>query len=629
MAHAGSVNGVDISPDGSLIVSGGSDGRVGIWKVADGSKLHTLGEYRQVSDVSFSPDGQRVICAATDSGKNEVLHIWDYQAEKVRVELEGHSQKINTVAYSPNGKMIASGSDDNTLRTWYAGNGRDIHTFEDKKNDVLAVSWSPDSGRLAGGLSWNGNIQIWDIGWDKLEITLSGHRDWVQAVLFSPDGRKFISGSRDGSIRIWDTGSGKETGMTRESWWGGINDLAISGDGSYLAGATEANSVVVWYADSGRTLAVLPGHSGPVKGVAFSADGGTIVSGGADGAIKIWTAPGFGAPEALFNLAARHDKGAERIKQDKAEAFKWYLKSATAGFPRAMTRVGEMLDSGEGTAVNRQEAVKWLTAAAAGDDIDAMYLLGDIYAGGRGVTTDPDKAAALWARAAEKGHSKARLRLGKTIEALDIKTVDSNSLSWLEKAAGNGDIKAMYDLALIYGRGTADVNQDVVAAGRWFTEAARLGHSDAQYNLGKIHATGTGVKRSGEEAAFWWSKAAAQGQVDALYQLGISYLEGKGVKQDDREAARLLKQAAAKGNSAAKYRLALLYYTGRGVGRDYSRAVKLWQEAAEAGDSMAKFFLGHVYETGSGVKRDSGLAGEYYKDAAGRGNPYAEQARKP
>lgn len=589
-AHEGEVTAVEISPDGRLIVSGGLDGKVRIWNVADGKELHAFGENLEVTDVAFSPDGKRVLCAARNERKKDVLQIWDYSKEKLREEIEGHSQRINTVAYSPDGKMIASGSGDNTVKTWYARNGRDIQSYKAGKNDVLAVSWSPNSDYVAAGLSWDSNILVWDVARDKLVKTLAGHGDWVNAVLYSPDGRNIISGSRDGSIRIWDSGSGKEISMVREGRWGEIRGLAISGDGFYLAGATEKKGVAVWYAKGGKLLDVLGGHSGRVNGVAFSTDGRFIVSGGVDGTVSIWTAPSIGGPEALFELAVKHDKGDHLIKSDKREAFKWYLKSAKAGYLQAMTRVGVMFGSGEGTAENLQAAVKWLRAAVDKDDAGAMYSLANMYAAGKGVAADQDRAAALWAEAAEKGHVQAGMKLSKRIGVLDIGIMDRKSLEWVEKVAEAGDVKAMYVLGLVFKNGASGIDKNSTVSIRWFIEAAKKGHVEAQYRLGLSYATGEGLKTNYKKAASWLKKAAGKGNVEAQHRLGILYCTGKGVKQD------------------------------------YAKAVELWEKSSKKGNAMATFFLGYMYETGSGLKRDPTKARKLYAVAAKQGNVFAGQA---
>ncbi len=590
-AHEGEVTAVDISPDGSLVVSGGLDGKVRIWNVADGTELHAFGENLEVADVVFSPDGQRVICAARNDRKKDVLQIWDYTKERLREEIEGHNQRINTVAYSPNGKMIASGSGDNTVKTWYASNGRDIHSYKAGKNDVLAVSWSPDSDYIATGVSWDSNILVWDASRDKLVNTLDGHSDWVNSVVYSPDGLNIISGSNDGSVRFWDSVSGKETRKFREEWWGEIRGLAISGDGSYLAGATENNSVVLWYTKSGKLLNVLAGHSGRVNAVAFSADSKLIVSGGVDGTVKVWITPGIADPEALYDLAVKHDHGDERLKLDQKEAFKWYLKSAEAGYPAAMARVGMMTGRGEGTAENLQDSVKWLTAAADKGFAGAMYSLGNMYAAGNGVSLDQAKAASLWEKAAEKGQVQAGLKLiKKTMSSLDVATMDKDSLKWVKKAAETGDVKAMYSLGLVFRNGTKSIEKNGALSAKWFKEAANKGHAKAQY------------------------------------QLGLNYANGIGVKKNNKEAAKLIKKAASNGNVTAKYRLGIMYCTGKGVKQDYGKAVKIWKTTSKKGDAMSTFFLAYMYETGSGLKRNLGKAKKLYGIAAKQGNVFARQA---
>jgi hypothetical protein len=622
-AHDGEVTAVAISPDGRLLVSGGLDGKTKIWNVADGKELHVLGENLEVADVAFSPDGQSVVCAARNGRKNDVLQIWDYGKEKMRQEIEGHGQRINAVAYSPNGKMIASGSEDNTLRTWYASNGRDIQTYKAGKNDVLAVSWSPDSDYIAGGLSWDGNILVWDASRDTLTKTLAGHSDWVNAVVYSPDGRNIISGSRDGSIRIWDAGSGQE--KSRGAAGEGIRGLAISGDGVYLAGATD-NGVVVWYAADGKLLDVLAGSAGRSDGVAFSADGRLIAAGGRDGTIKIWPAPGAGNPAALFALAVKHDRGAGQIKEDKSEAFKWYRQAAAAGHLEAMARAGVMAGSGEGTAVNPPEAVKWLTAAAAKEHTGAMYALSHMYLAGKGVVADQGKAAALLAQAAAKGHVQAGLELSRKSDSLDPATVDRDSLAWLEKAAAAGDVKAMYDLGLVFRNGGNGIAKNSAQSLRWFMAAAQNGHAGAQFHYAEGMAGGDGVGQSMAEALTWYRKAAAQGKSEAMFRLAGIYATGDGVKRDHAAAAEWLKKAADQGHVAAKYRLAILYCTGQGVKQDYAKAVALWQEGSRKNDAMATFFLAYMYETGSGIKRDLDQAKKLYAIAAGQGNVFAGQA---
>ncbi|MEN8142344.1 MAG: hypothetical protein ABFQ82_01950, partial [Thermodesulfobacteriota bacterium] len=622
-AHDGEVSSVAISPDGKLVASGGLDGKIKIWDGDDGKLLQTLGENLEISTVAFSPDGERLLTASRDEEKNFILQTWDPVKGKLKETIKGHGQKINSAAYSPNGKMIASGSGDNTIRTWNSRNGRDIGSYKAGKNDVLSVNWSPDNDYIVSGVSWDGNILIVDASSDELVKTLPGHSNWVNTVLYTPDGKNIISGSKDGSVRIWDAKSGKEQKNIREWWWGEISQLAVTADGVLLAGATEKDSVVIWYVD-GKVLDVLSGHSGRVNSVAFSLDGKIVVSGGNDGTIKIWATPGTGDARSLFELGGEHDKGSEQIKEDDKEAFKWYSKAADQGYTEAMARVGEMLAAGDGVKVDLDKAVKMLGAAADKGHIGAMYSLGNMYAVGKGVARDPNKSAELWASAAEKGHVKARMKLKNQAGGIDPESIDKASLEWVVKTAEGGDVKAQYSLGAVYRKGGKGIPQNRTKAVKWFKQAAKAGDVRSQYYLAESYELGQGSPSSPKEAMKWYKSAAEKGLGAAQFKLAGGYAKGVGVAKSTKDAVKWYRKAADQGNPEAMAVMAEMYKTGKGVKKSGAEVAKWLAKAAERGDVGAMYELGNMYSKGKGVKKNSGQAAKWFLAAAQRGNALAQ-----
>jgi WD40 repeat protein len=187
---------------------------------------------------------------------------------------EGHTGTVWSVAFSPDGSHIVSGSDDKTVRLWGAQTGKDIAKMEDHTGSVSSVAFSPDGSQILSG-SYDNTVRLWDAQTGKETAKLEGHTGFVSSVAFSPDGSQIVSGSYDCTVRLWDAQTGKEIAKL-DGHIGPVNSVAFSPDGLQIVSGSYDNTVRLWDAQTGKEIAKLEGHTAPVSSVAFSPDGATV-----------------------------------------------------------------------------------------------------------------------------------------------------------------------------------------------------------------------------------------------------------------------------------------------------------------------------------------------------------------
>jgi WD40 repeat protein len=210
---------------------------------------------------------------------------------KVIGTLEGHSEWGRPVAFSPDGAILARGSDDGTIKLWDMKSLKEIGILKGHSEYVWPVAFSPNGSTLASG-SHDNTIKLWDVKSLKEVGILKGHSDGVESVAFSPDGSILASGSGDDTIKLWDVKSLKEIG-TLEGHSLGVSSVVFSPDGAILASGGGDNTVKLWDVKSRKVIGTLEGHSGGVYSVAFSPDGNILASGSGDGTILLWDVKNF------------------------------------------------------------------------------------------------------------------------------------------------------------------------------------------------------------------------------------------------------------------------------------------------------------------------------------------------
>lgn len=249
------------------------------------------GHTNTVYSVAFSPTGKTL----ASGGADKTIRLWDV-ATKQRRALIRTPEKVASLAFSPNGRTLASGGFDASITLWNVApneagmiEARKLTTFEKSHTtSVQNMAFSPDGETLATVASRDDVIRLWDVSTGKVLALCKGHNSAPGTAVFSPDGKTLASASDDSTVRLWDVASGKEKDNFK-GHDGGVWSVAFSPDGKSLASGGERDkTVTVWDAPTANVKATLEGHTNQVWYVAFASDGKCVISVSRDGTVKVW-----------------------------------------------------------------------------------------------------------------------------------------------------------------------------------------------------------------------------------------------------------------------------------------------------------------------------------------------------
>lgn len=280
------------SPDGSLLAAG-TYHAVTLWDVKTAKPVACITEIKGAAQsVAFRPDGQVLAIACGIPGASGEVRLYDVKALKyVEPTLTGHTDALYSVAWSKDGKLLATGSHDKTARIWDASNGKELQVLKEHSDAVSRVCFSPDGAALYTA-SFDRNVRRFEVKSGAIVRSYTGSNDAIYALSLSNDGKAIVAAGIDSVMRWWNPDDGsnyRNAGSTSKP----VNEIALSKDGKFFVAVDGEGKARLWNAENGGYQQAFEGDSDWLYSVAISPDGKFVAGAGADGLVRIWQKENF------------------------------------------------------------------------------------------------------------------------------------------------------------------------------------------------------------------------------------------------------------------------------------------------------------------------------------------------
>lgn len=282
--HTGFVQAVAFSPDGRMLATGSYDRTVKIWSASTGTLLRTIrGHGRAVNSLAWSSEETQLVTGSADA----TIKIWDVSAKEEPIRPAEKVKAYFATAFTSSSELLALGVTlNNQVKVWNLSVGKQVANLALPGDRLVCATFSPDAKLLATG-SMDNLIRLTDVATGRVLSVMQGHSSYVYAIAFSPDGRSLVSGGKDRTIRLWDTISGQQIAQLASdmpnSWF-----ATFSPDEKYLASASANGDMNLWEVSSGRLLRTFRGHTEIVSAIAFSPDSKRVITGSYDASMRLW-----------------------------------------------------------------------------------------------------------------------------------------------------------------------------------------------------------------------------------------------------------------------------------------------------------------------------------------------------
>lgn len=310
--HAGPVTGVAFLSDGIHLVSADANGQVRVWNLTTARVETTLEAGAEVTQLAVSPDGSRVAVAL----RTGTITIWTLADVSQPLNIPAHQGAANSVAFSLDGRTIATGGDDALIKFWDASTGGVVAELA-HNGAVRDLAYSLDGSRLAS-VADDQSLYLWDVA-SRSIVNQFPTAGVMQTVAYSRDGSRLVMGGEGGTIIIWDT-IGNQVDRNILGSAGQVMSAEFNLDGSVIASASADNQIRIWVAASGTQLTSLPEHGSQVNTVAFSPSGSFIASGGGDRNVRLWAIPEGLVVEPTPEIPAATEEVTEEAGTDEGES---------------------------------------------------------------------------------------------------------------------------------------------------------------------------------------------------------------------------------------------------------------------------------------------------------------------